>query len=114
MNSAMLNCGCAALAPLLCWLWHAAHERHWPVIGGQGGAAVAGVIATGLLVLQGLAISLAAHSVALALTLPLATVALAGCVYVPCVRAWPGPTVIAVGLSSVAGCVLVGLAAAAR
>ncbi len=114
VNSALLNYGSVALAPLLCWLWHAAHEDRWPWLGGQRGTTVAGITAIYLLVLQSLAIGLAAHSVALGLTLPLASIAFAGSVYVPCVRTWPGPTVLAALLSGAAGCVLLGLAVAAQ
>lgn len=110
MNAELLNCGCAALAPVLCWLWQAAHERRWPVIGGQRGAAAAGVIVACVFTLQCVAIGRATHSIALALTLPLAAISLAGSAYVPCVRAWPRVTVTAAWLLAAAGGMLVGLA----
>lgn len=86
---------CALGAPLICVLLHAAQERRWPAMrGAMRGVRLARPLAWVLLGGWMLLIGLHANSLALALTLPLAALSVAGLFYVPCVRAWPRPTVL--------------------
>lgn len=85
---------CALLAPLVCALWQAAHQGHWPLNGGVRhiGLARWGAVLTFAAMCAGVASVSSSLALTLTLTLPLATLSTAGMVYVPCARAWPRAT----------------------
>lgn len=85
---------CALGSPLICVLLHAVHERHWPWNSSARHVRWAGP-AAGAMVLGWVLLTAGwSQSPVLALTLPLAALSAAGMIYVPCVRAWPRPTVL--------------------
>jgi hypothetical protein len=100
----LLSWTCVLNAPLWCLLLHRAHAGKWqrPSL---WGSALAGLVAWMLV------IGWAASSVALALTLPLTAVSLAGAAYVLCAGAWPRASSKAVAVSTVLAAAL-GLVAA--